>query len=256
MAINKKVSIKLALLRALDEMDMNDDSKRPIFTDWAIEGERKIGSFYQYQRKVVALKIYDKRYAELPCETVAVLGVVGCSCMPDTHQCETIFGKYAQHYASRTAHASSFDDFYSTAYTMGIPGVDVSYQMGRYEIQDNNIVFLTPQSSEYIVVSILAYQIDNEGFPKVNENHIVAIAEYIVWRRMRQLRFKPGVNQFSRADIAEQEMQWHRQCGDARATSDPCTETDMADIVNMYNNPLSGMQQAVWKYADEFYTPS
>lgn len=241
MSILRKISIKNAIQQAQDNMGIDHNRDIPLFTQWAVEADRKIGSYYSYKRKIVILHVENCR-AELPCETMGVLGVVfgdrGTKCDTLFHQLHRQEGGLGWMYS----------DFW------GEPGCCRSM---RYEIQNNHLVFSgnfhtlhstlpIPPNSHHdfrrrVTVEILALETDQEGFPLINENHVDAVSQYIEYKQALRTRWNSIENKITETGIADMKMEWGRKCRDARADSGEPSQSDLQEIKNMINDPISGV---------------
>lgn len=233
--MNKLVSISQAINKALDNMGMEDDREIPVLIDWAMEAEDKIDSFYSYVERINVLDV-DDCSAKLPCGTKKLVGILfgdhGCDC-------GTYFG--------RALTVSSGGRI--TAIGEGLVVIDVSSGSTAlsgvgYKIQNHKIVFDSNFGGDQkITVKTLGYEIDEDGFPMVNENHIVAIAAYLEWRLMNRSKHKPGGVSYSRGDMIDQERYWNNECSLARANDDFLSREQYAQLAALYNDPLTGFYQ-------------
>lgn len=245
MSIRKLVSIKRAITDAAGDVNMKDMRIFPLLMRWAEDAERKIGSFYALKRKPFECAVNsDCHTVDLPCGVEAVLGVI----LGDmsTCNCDFVFRNSYNYYGMRgsagSAYWSSVDsNFIST------PGIR------QWELHDDRIVFLNPLSVENIVIDTACRVMDEDGkFMMVPEEHLDAISSYIKLMLAERTRFFPAEQRMDHGDLQRLGRAWERQMRNARAqTSDP-TPAERAEIVAMFNNPLSGYAGAVWRNYDEF----
>jgi hypothetical protein len=81
--MNAKVSVIQAVNKVLDYTGTDNVNDIPVLVDWAVEADRAIGSFYDWEKKIYVLDIVGCQ-AELPNGTVWVRGIIlgdaGCDC--------------------------------------------------------------------------------------------------------------------------------------------------------------------------------
>lgn len=245
MSIRKMVSVDLAIQSAMEDMAMEDDRFRPKFTRWAIEGERKIGSFYSYKRDYVKLIRCDENHYEIPCQVVGIIGLIfGC---PALTNCGKIFRNQYNYY--NQSQYSSMANFY----LIGVDGAVECYGNRQWEIQDNHVVFMFPQTQEEITVDCIVYETDDRGFPLIAENHVDAVSQYIKLMRAEGGMWTPNEVTIGRGDKQDLRIEWNRKCALARGEDGAPSASQMGEVVAMYNNHLSGFSGIVWRYMDEFY---
>src|SRR5690349_4075757 len=90
MSVNKLVSIKNAVQDTFEDTGIDITKDIPVFTRWALNAEKEIGSFYSYRKKRAVLTINECR-AKLPCDAMSVQIVVngdqGCDCADLFNRC-------------------------------------------------------------------------------------------------------------------------------------------------------------------------
>lgn len=245
MSIIKKISIKNAIQQAQDNMGIDHNRDIPLFTAWAVEADRKIGSYYSYKRKIVVLDVVNCR-AELPCEAVAVLGIIFGDCGCD---CGLLFTNlYSYINTSLSAHNAGsgwivIDDSGGTRFNCGV----------AYEIQNNQLVFNGNFDGQKITVQMLALETDADGFPLINENHVDAVAQYIEYKSALRTRWNSIENKITETGIADMKQEWGRKLRDARAESGEPSLSDLSEIRDMVNDPISGVGIALWHLNDRYY---
>lgn len=240
MSIIKKISIKNAIQQAQDNMGIDHNRDVPLFTSWAVEADRKIGSYYSYKKKIVVLDV-DNCRAELPCESVAVLALMlgdhGCDC-------GTVFGGlFSFINASLAAHNAGsgwivIDDSGSRSFGCG----------ANYEIQNNQLVFDRNLDAQKVTVQILALEVDAEGFPLINANHVDAVAQYIEYKNALRTRWNSIENKITETGIMHMQAEWGRKCRWARGDDGEPSVSDKNQIVSMINDPISGIGISLYKF--------
>jgi hypothetical protein len=241
------ISVDVPIQDAMEDMGMFDDRFRPLFTRWSIDAERKIGSFYSYKRDHVKATRCDANHFEIPCQVVGVMGII-LGAIPEGADCGKFFRnqyQYSQSYGSAAP--------FNVNMVINTNGVLSTFYDPSWEIQDDQIVFMNPQSAQELTLDCIVYQTDDRGIPKVNENHRDAIAQYIKLMRSEKSIWSPGESQISPVIIDRLRDEWNRKCGNARALDGEPTATEEAEISMMYNDHLSGAKGIVWRYRDEFY---
>jgi hypothetical protein len=229
MAINKLISIKQAILEASEDMGFDITRDKPTFAMWAVRAEKDIGSYYSYKRQRAVLTITGC-CAELPSGAAylkaAVLGDHGCDC-------EALFTNLYT-WASSSAISAS-----ETFLIIDRPDTD-SFCLGgsSYSIQDNAILFANNLDGQKVTIEYLGLQEDCDGFVMVNENHIPAIIEYIMWKFCIRSRFSNLKMELGDTKMHQQE--YFRLASDSRAMDAQLTESERAEIVSLLTDPFSG----------------
>jgi len=246
MSIKRKVSIKTTIQQAMDNMGIEDTRDLPIFQVWAVDADRKIGSFYSYKKKIVVLDVKDCR-VKLPCDAVAVLGLLlgdhGCDCGLFFTKAFSLFGAP---FRGSMDSASGF-------LVIDALSSNISCTSVKWKIQDNCIVFSGNYNGNKVTIQYLGYQTDDEGWPMVNENHIDAISQYIEYKNALRHRWRPVEYQISENAILQMKREWGRKLRDARADDDEPSLSDKMKISAMINDPMSGIGIALWNYNDYFF---
>ena len=232
---NKLVSIKNAILDLVE--DTGTESyllMLPTLVKWGLKADLKIGSFYQYKKNIEVLAVQDCKIT-IPSQAVMILGIMygnqGCSC-------GMIFDQIYYNY--RTI-VNAFDANLVFTYSESVLGYDVV----DWEIQGSNIVFPYgyPDGQE-MTIMFLEYETDEEGFPLVHYCNLEAITNYIKWKLCSEKvhkTFLKGGNMY--ADMAYQKQckkEWNWSCSNARADLGSPTASQMNEIGELLNNPLSG----------------
>lgn len=244
MSIKKKVSVNLAIQDAMEDMGLRDDRLRPKFTRWAIDAENKIGSFYSYKREYVTVTMTDAHRGEIDCKVVSVIGII-MGCIDTDDETQKIFREQYNY-------SSTFDN-YTAANFLYYPLTGIQFYTNTcWEIQNNNIVFLYPQTIETITLDCLVYETDCDGLPMINEEHRDAIAQYIKLKRAEESIFNPQATKVGPGDTERLRAEWNRKCSDARVIDSELTASEREEIVSMFNDPMSGCSRAVHRYPQEF----
>ena len=234
--MNNLVSIKAAINRAQDNTGMHDDSDVPVMIEWAIEGDKKIGSYYNYVERIHVLDV-DECTAKLPSGTECVVGVLIGDCGCD---CGTLFG------SSLVANKVSNK---VTSIEKGLIVIDsasehVVVSNISYVVQNNKIVFAANYGDTKATVKTLGYELDEDGLPMINENHVEALATYIELKMMRRQRWVTGGPQFGAGEIRNKDNDWQEECADARARDNTLTRDQHNEIAEFYNDPLTAFYAA------------
>lgn len=232
MSINKLISIKIPILDAMDQLGLDHEQDRPLFTRWATLAEKDISSKYQFERKIAVLDIVNCT-AKLPSDARyvqrAILGDLGC-------ECRDLFATLcsAIPLSSATLNASADGNFLvvdmGTGYTQIMGSIP-------HVIQDNKIILNQNLDGQKLTIQYLGYKTDEEGFMMVGENHVPAIMWFIIWRYYFRKRNKNSLD-YGQMNKAEQE--WNRECSNARAKDNELTESERNEIACMLNDPYIG----------------
>lgn len=225
MSINRLVSVDNVIVDLMDDLGLDHDKYRPMFTNWAVRAEKKIGSFYQYKRKHAVLTI-SGCVAEIPCEAVylqlALMGDYGCDC-----------GDLFRHVCSNIGITIGSD---TSFLVIDIPTSGNFYALRDHHVQDNKIIFSSNLDGQKVTIQYLGIESDENGISLIGENHIEAIGEYCQWKFKRR-RVKDWMQQKM---IGDHEKQWHILCADARAEDAEISESERQRIVGMLHDPLVG----------------
>ena len=241
MAINKLISIKQAILEASEDMGFDITRDKPTFAMWAVRAEKDIGSYYSYKRQRAVLTIKGC-CAELPSNAAflkaVVMGDHGCDC-------EALFNNLYT-WASSSAIATS-----ETFLIIDRPDSD-DFCLGgtSYGIQDNAILFNTNMDGQKVTIEYLGLEEDCDGFVMVNENHVPAIIEYIMWKFCIRSRFSNLKMELG--DTKMHKDEYFRLASDSRAMDATLNPSDRAEIVNMIHDPWSGIGLDIGINADNY----
>lgn len=233
MSINKLISIKNPIINAMDLLNVDHSQNNPVFTTWATDAEKKIGSYYQFVKKRAVLDIKNC-IAELPCDARyiqrAILGDLGCDCADlFALTCSLIPMSSTVLNASPSLNSFLIVDM-GTGYreiTGSIPHV----------VQDNKIILNQNLDGQKLTIQYLAYSTDCDGFMEIGENHVDAIKWYIVWLYWYRKR---NLSPMEQGKMNTAQREWHRECAHARATDGELTESERNEMVKILHDPLAG----------------
>lgn len=241
MAIRKLISLKVVLQDVMDDMGIENTRMIPVLTRWAIKADQAIGGFNTYKQKI-CVKVFDHCRVELPCNIVSLhrgflWGDHGCECELQVNELNAFLSLYP------TVGGSIF-------------GVSIFENMIRcgtsgYTLQDNMMIFDQDHDGESITIPYLAYEEDEDGFIKVNENHIEAISCYVQLKMSKRSRWSSKEYRLSETAIANLKEDWNDACKDARASDGKPTAEEDAIIISMLNDPYSGAQNLQWLYGPQ-----
>jgi hypothetical protein len=229
MSINKLISIKNAVIDAMDELNIDHNAYLPKFMNWATRAEDEIGSYYQYVRKWKPIDICGCS-AHLPEDAVkveyAILGDHGSEC-----------GDYF--YRLFSVPNVNINTVGNSFVVVDVNPGDGSNVCGTipYGYQDNKIVFDVQPKQDKVTIQYIGYSTDCEGFINISENHVEAITAFIKYKWLGAKRNKSG------ADLQEMQFyyrEWDRLCAHSRAKDSELTETEREEIAQLWHNPYSG----------------
>jgi len=232
--MRNKVSIMAPVNKVLDYMGSESVDDVPVLMDWAIDADKSIGAKYDYKEVIRVLDIVNCR-AVLPCGTVEVNGLLlgdhGCDCGLLFDQGQIVIRGLSTDIETTTGFVAI--DIVSD--------VELRCSATQWYVQDNNVVLDTNYDGNKVTVRLLMYQLDNDGFPLVNENNVEAIAAYLEWRTAARSKWSKDKRDVMPANsITEMENRWERLCADARAQSGMPSPAEKADISDLLSNPISG----------------
>ena len=233
MSANKLISIKNPIVSVMDDLGLDHDKFIPLFTRWAVEAEKEIGSWLQYTLKRAVLPITNCT-ACLPCDAVyvqiAILGDLGENCadlMANACGLVNLPNSYGT-----SANTFLVVDMGDTSETTAIRGYI------NHQIQNNKLVFEQDYDGQSVTIQYLAFQTDCDGFLEIGENHQLAIQWYITWKYLYR---KNNLTGYEYGKMNKAEVEWHRECSHARAQDAEITESDRRKIVGMWHNPYAGI---------------
>lgn len=229
MAINRLVSIKQAIFEVSEDMGFDITRDKPTFAMWAVRAEKDIGSYYSYKRKRKVLTIVGC-CAELPSDAAylktVLMGDHGCEC------------------------GELIGNLYSWAATINVAQNETFIMIDRpdgnqfcvggitWGTQDGAILFSQNLDGQKVTIEYLGLEEDCDGFVMVNENHIPAIIEYIMWKFCLRSRFSNMKMELG--DTQMHKMEYFRLASDSRAMDAELTDSERKEIVSMIHDPWSG----------------
>lgn len=233
MSINRLVSIRNPIINAMDIAALDYNTHLPLFTQWATEAEKEIGSYYQFTRQHALLDVCGCT-APIPCNAVKIeASVIGDHMKDACAIFGNILGTDGQPFINTI-----------TQNTTGFLIVDIgsgentnTFGQVGFHVQNNKLIFDAKYSIKQLTIQYIGYSVDCDGFMEVGENHINAITEYILYKWLMRKRKKTG------ADMSEMQFhykEWDRLCAHSRALDAELTPTDREEIAQIYNNPLAG----------------
>ena len=243
MAVNKLVSIKGPVYEAMQDMGIDITRDIPTFTRWAIRAEEQIGSYYSYCKKIAVLDVVNCR-VKLPDSASyvqrVILGDYGC-------ECDDLFYLTCSNGLTGASSASQ-------GFLIIDAGSENQKALGsgvNWQVQDNHIVLTSSHDGEKVTVQYLGLEEDADGFPRVSENHIEAIIEYIMYRYAKRSRFTN--KKMERTEVQDYWHEWMRLASHSRAADDEISESDRREIVSLLHDPLSGFGMEVGMHdADDY----
>lgn len=247
MSINKLVSIKTPIIDAQDYLGIDHDKDVPWFTKLATEAEKKIGSYFQFERKRKVIDITDC-VAPLPNDAIkveiAILGDLG-------EGCENIFANVCGSVSNSVTNVNSNGLFLVVDISSGDSGTTWGYV--NYQIQNNKLIFDQSFCGQKITIQYLQLKRDCDGFVEIGENHVEAIRWYIIFNYMFR---KFQANYIDRDKWTFAFSQWERNCANARALDNEPTFSQHQEMTRLYNNAHSGIGiwQGVTNYSMANYT--
>jgi hypothetical protein len=239
MPVNKLVSVNHVLVNLMDSMGLEHNKYKPMFINWATQAEKEIGSFYQYQKKIKVLEI-SGCVAELPCDAkvlqLALLGDFGCDC-------EDLFNRVG---LNATVTSGDIESVSFLVVDLSASEIENgTFGTVKFHVQDNKLILDRNLDGESITVQYLGLVTDEEGIPKVMENHLLAIEAYCRYKfQGRSIRSGIDVGMYR-----EYKGEWNQLVCSARADDAELSENDRADIIATINNPLSGRSLNLIGYA-------
>jgi hypothetical protein len=234
MSINRLVSIKNAIQNALDMLGIDRAKDMPVLMTFAMDAEKAIGGVGSFKRHKKVLDIHGCK-AELPCNVekleAAILGLTDCSCNDIRDFCSPAFA------TSGTGNITSDTNGFLV---IDLPsGGSTSYSYVDYEVQNNCLIFYNNLDGKKIAVQYLGYELGEDEFPLISENHVRAISAYIQWQYA--LRSKYSSNPLPDMLLMENKREWFRLASNARALDAELQPAEKEDIAQMLSdNPYAG----------------
>lgn len=250
MSLNKLVSIHDAIYNAFGDTGLDIKSETPTMMRWAVEAEKKIGSYYGWKKQIAVLT-GDKCRVKLPMQCMSVqrmvIGDYGCSC-------DTLIAN-SSNWSIQNLNVGAFisdnPGIFSLEVDLDPQGNNFNLYQNKYEIQNNYMVFSNSVDKQKVTILYLGYEVDCDGFLLVNENHILPITAYIKWCLAKRSRYTP--DKMDVVDIKMNEGEWIELRNQARGEDAELQPHDQKAIAAMLHDPWSGW--GVPLYNDNFYSP-
>lgn len=232
---NKLVSIKSAVVDLIEDTGTEEYLQLlPTLIKWGLKADQKIGSFYQYKKSVKVLEVQDCKI-QIPCQAVMITGIAlgdyGCDC-----------GFFFDQVWNNV---TTIADAFNTGLLFSFSDNTISSAQVDWEIQGNNIVFPYGYTDgEKMTVMFLEYEVDGEQFPLVHYCNTEAITAFIKWKLVKQKVHKTFLGNKNYYPDAAYEVRcrkdWNLACSNARAILGSPTNSQMNEIAEILNNPMSG----------------
>jgi len=239
MSINKLISIKTPIVDAMESLNIDHDKLIPKFTRWAVLAEKEIGSTFQFEKKKAVLDVVGC-VANLPNDAafvqVAILGDHGCGC-------DDLMNTVCGYFNPASAYGTASNTFLVIDVGSS-PDNPTSFSRLQYEIQNNKLILPYNKDASHITIQYYGAVCDEDGFPKVGENHVLALTWYIKWNYY-QSSWK---NSLDYGFMNKCESEWHRECSHARAQDNILSESDRRLMVGQYHNPYVGIGLSIGMY--------
>lgn len=238
MAINQLISIRGPILDAMEMLGIENRKDEPVFTRWAYQAEKEIGSRYQFIKKIAVIDIHGC-VANLPQDAAyldrALLGDYGCDCTDLFYKwCATVS---SQNGASNSVFSSQAGPTFLVV-DVGSEAPTMFQNVIQCEVQNNKIVLMQPHDGQKLTIQYVAYKTDCDGFLEISQNHQLAITAYICWKYYMRKKRSSNEDFYK---IKEWKAEWDNQAGNARAQDSVLTESQRTNIVNMLHDPLIGI---------------
>lgn len=241
MSVNKLISIRNPIMDAMTMLNLDHDKDEAIFTAWATDAEKQIGSFNQYERLRAVLDITGCS-ACLPVDCVmveiAIMGNLGAGC-------ENLFAAVCSNddIAVRITQGGETNFL---VVDVGDPANPVyPYGYVNYNIQNNKIIFDYDYTDRQVTVQYLRYKTDCNGFMEVGKNHVNAIKWFLVYQYLSRRMLGKSRDYIDRNMFNHAYQEWNRECANARAEDNRPTFSDRQKIAKMYSDPFSG--RGLWQ---------
>ena len=242
MSINKLISINTPIVDAMEMTGSENVKDQMVFTRWAYQAEKEIGSRYEYIKKIAVIDIHGCS-ANLPQDAAyldrALLGDYGCDCTD-------LFYKWCGNLKSPSSFASPVGPTFLIVDVGSDNNTTTMFQnIVQCEIQDNKLVLKNNHDGEKLTIQYFGYKTDCNGFLEISENHVLAITAYICWKYYMRRKRLAGEDYYK---AKEWKAEWEREVGNARAQDAIPTESQRENMVNILHNPLIGRSIATSPY--------
>lgn len=249
MSINKLVSVRNPIIDAQDYLGIDHDKDMPFLAKLAIDAEKQIDSYYQYERTKKVITI-SGCIACLPADAIlveaAVLGDLG-------ENCDNLLDRYCGGTGSNSVTNVNNNGLFLVVDLSPTSDTSINFGVVDYEIQNNKIIFNQSRDGQSLTIQYIKYKTDCDGLIEVGQNHVQAIREYIIWQYNRR---KGNKNYIDRDMMALAEREWNRLCRHARAEDNRMTPSESTEVARQWNNPMSGrgLWQGMYTTLGNFYT--
>jgi len=144
--------------------------------------------------------------------------------------CAVVIKEGSENLASKSA-ALLNDNIYSESSGSNGSNIGGSSSVSKFSIQNGYIHFNAIENGK-IGISYWGIMTDEEGWPLVDELHVDAITQYLMWQY--------EIANFRKGKVSGQYMQWVEQrwytlCGQARGDSEMVDTQELKYLANMWN---------------------
>lgn len=241
MSVNKLISVRTPIIDAQELLGIDHDKDIPFMTRLAVQAEKQIDSFYQYERTKALLDIKDC-VACLPNDCIYVeVGLMG----NHIENCDNLLQQWCGTSLNDVTNVNS-NGLFLVVDVSGNQDGTFSFGQVPFSVQNNKLLFNRSMCGDQITIQYLRYKVDCDGVMEVCENHVEAIKWYIVWHySLRLMSTNPKANYIGNNLMNLAMSEWNRNCRHARALDAELTPSERAGIVYNYHNPWSG--RGMWQ---------
>lgn len=230
--VKKMISANNVMLKAIDDMGMEDFRDAPVLHTWIEDGEKAIDSAYQYKECIHVLDV-DDCTVTLPKGTVEVMCLLFGDLGTD---CDTFFNEVC--YGGRVIDNSNADEG-----EVGFTIIETDHRRflceTPYKVLNGKIVFEDKISFSKVTVKLQMFHYDSNGDMMIMQEHEKALSYYIQLKLAERARWNKNTG-ISRGDINDLQQRWDFYCKQARAISARQTRAEERAGVAMWNNAVSG----------------
>jgi hypothetical protein len=231
-----------------DLVDMIDEEAlrmKPTLYKWAMAGDKRIRTYYEYKRKFKVETVCNCQIP-IPCDAVYIYSIIigdpGCDC-------EKVWRNIAGH--NGHWHNESFfpmlDSNGSLVMNDYIWSDGGGYQRVHFDwqIQGDDIVIQGGHlNGRTVTILYCGYQENKDGQYLVWDTHVDPISLYLKkfladkeqWRNFKKLK----LNKYEMVYIGSIDTAYHQAVRHCRANDTEVSPPQEDQIFNMINNPLSG----------------
>lgn len=242
MSINKLISIHNPIIDAQSQLGLDHDKDIPEFTQLAVEAEKKIGSYQQYERTHIILDIVGC-IACLPIDAVMVeLAIMG----NQGTDCANLFTRWGGCINGKITNLSNTTNFLTIDIGGSVGETEfINFSYITFYLQNNKMIFDVNRDGEQVTVQYLRYKTDCNGIMEIGQNHVVAIKWYIVYHYLLKRMMRRQGTYIDRDMVQLAKAEWDKNCAQARAEDGRETYPEHQAMTAMYNDPWSG--QGLWQ---------